>query len=120
MACPDCQSPIQGHYHCPGVIGFFDYDAPHYCQNCGKAFPWTTRALEAARQLATDDDTLSADESERFAKDLEEITRETPQAKASAGRIKKMLGKMTAGTGAAIRDILIDIASESVRKMIWP
>jgi hypothetical protein len=120
MACPDCESPIQGQYHCPGVIGFFKYHAPHYCHNCGKPFPWTSRALEAARQLALDDDTLSDDESERFAKDLVEVTRETPQAKASANRIKKMLATMSVGTASAIRDILVDIVSESVKKMMWP
>lgn len=118
--CPHCKTEIRGHYHVPNVIGFFDYDRPAYCHNCGKPFPWTERALSAAAQLASDDESLTNEEAAEFEKNLSEITRETPQATASAGRIKKLLGKMTATTASAIREIIVDVASESAKKMLWP
>jgi hypothetical protein len=120
MECPSCESAIRGHYHTPGVIGFFDYDVPHFCHNCGEAFPWTKRALEAASELALEDGSLSENESAEFAEKLEDIVRETPKAKASANRVKRLLSKMASGTASAVRDIIVDIASESAKKMIWP
>ena len=120
MVCLECNSQIQGHYHVPGVIGFFDYDAPNFCHNCGQPFEWTKRAIGAAEQLASDDESLEENEYEQFKIDIREITRESPQARASANRLKKLFGKMTVGTSSAIRDILVEIASEAAKKMIWP
>ena len=120
MECLECLSVIQGHYHVPGVIGFMDYDPPLYCHNCGKPFPWTTRTIDAVAQLASGDGSLTRDETVEFREDLREIIRESPQARASANRMKEILGKLKAGTATAIRDMLVDIASESVKKMIWP
>jgi hypothetical protein len=63
---------------------------------------------------------LTPGEIGRFSVDLAEVVRDTPQATASASRVKSALGKVAAGTAAAVRDILIDLVSESVRKLIWP
>ena len=120
MTCAGCNASVQGHYHIPGVFGFGDYDPPHYCHNCGKPFPWTTRALEAVAQLASDDGSLTSDEAVQFENDLREIIRESPQGKVSANRVKKFLDKMPDGTVEMIRGILVDIASESVKKMLFP
>lgn len=118
MECPECKDTIRGHYHVPGVVGGYDYDLAHFCHNCGKPFPWTTRTLAAASELAKNE--LSEDESEEFDRNLGEIVRETPQAKASASRIKTLLGKMAAGTAKSVREIIVDVASESAKKMLWP
>ena len=120
MTCAECNASIQGYYHVPGVFGFGDYDPPHYCHSCGKPFPWTTRALEAAAQLASEDGSLTDDEAAQFEDDLKQIIRESPRAKASANRVQRLLQKMTTVTASAIRDIIVDIASESVKKMILP
>jgi hypothetical protein len=120
MNCPACDAAIRGHYHSPGFIGGFNYDRPAFCYNCGKPYPWTERAISAAAQLAADDESLSEEEAAAFEKDLGEIARETPQAKASAGRIRKLLGKMASGTATAIREIIVDVASEAVKKTLWP
>ena len=117
--CPECDASIQGKYHMPNVIGF-GYDPPHYCHNCGKPFPWTTRALEAAAELASEDESLTSDEVAQFGQDMQEMIRESPRAQASASRVNRYLNKMTTATASAIRSILVDIASESVKKMISP
>ncbi len=120
MECGNCKKAIDGYYHSPGVCGYYEYNIPRFCHNCGKAFPWTSRGIEAANQLASDDGTLSVEEKEQFAKDIQEITRESPQAPASAGRLQKMIGKMTAETAAAVREIIVKVATEAVVKWIWP
>lgn len=118
--CLECNAPIRGRYHIPNLVGFYEYNLPHFCQNCGHAFPWTERLLEAATQLANNEESLSEGEKSDFAMSIKEIVRETPIAKVSANRLHALLGKMATRTASAIRDIIVDIASESAKKMIWP
>lgn len=120
MECPECKALIRGKYHIPQVVGFYNYSLPHYCYNCGHAFPWTERALDAATQLANDDGSLSDEEKKEFAVNIKEIVRETPIAKASASRLRALFGKMAGGTASMIREIIVDIVSESAKKVIWP
>ena len=51
QACPACQSRIRGYYHVSGVISARRYVPPNYCEDCGKAFPWMVRKLQAASAL---------------------------------------------------------------------
>ena len=120
MECPHCRSRIRGRYDVFGIPRMLDYDRPSFCYACGRPYPWTDRALRAAEELIGQDGGLTPGEIGRFSVDLAEVVRDTPQATASASRVKSALGKVAAGTAAAVRDILIDLVSESVRKLIWP
>src|SRR6185437_11226545 len=60
--CPNCNTDIRGYYHVPGVIGFDHYNAPAFCHQCGKLFPWTQAALSAAKELINTFDTISGEE----------------------------------------------------------
>ena len=76
--------------------------------------------IEAATQLADSHEKLSDDEKREFAAKVNDIVRETPQAKASAVRIRALLGKMARGTASALRDLMVDVISETAKKIIWP
>jgi hypothetical protein len=121
MACPGCSTPIRGHYEVPGVIDFtMRYRRPAYCFKCGKPFPWTEAALQAARELADLDETLKPDEKEQVKADLEAITTDTPRTKVAATRLGILFKKMGAGTAKAIRDVAVDLASEAAKKILFP
>ncbi|KKL46225.1 hypothetical protein LCGC14_2347670 [marine sediment metagenome] len=119
-ACPQCNSPIRGHYHARGVFDGPEYHPPAYCHNCGKPFPWAERALQAAIEMAIESGDLDADEQQQFRESVQEVAQDTPTAQLAGSRIARLLKKMGRVTGSAIRDILVDIASESAKKMIWP
>ncbi len=119
-ACPRCNSTIRGHNHVPGVFGLCEYHPPAYCHSCGKGFPWTERAMQAAIEMAVESGDLDATEQQQFSESVQEVARDTPKAQVAGSRIRRLLGKMGHATASAIRDILVDIASESVKKMIWP
>ena len=120
MTCPACDSPIRGYYHSPDVGVLATFPAPNFCQGCGDPFPWTSRTLDAVAQLARDDGSLTDDESVQFEAALRDIVRETPQATASAGRLKKLAGKMTSTTLDAVKKIVVSIASEAAKQQLWP
>lgn len=117
-ACPVCNNPIRGGYH--GVFSLAEFIAPAYCHKCGNTFPWTQRKIQAAIELAVEVGGLEGDDATQFDASIREIIRDTPQTQVAAHRVKKLLGKFAKSTGKAIRDVVVDIASETAKKIIWP
>ena len=118
--CPECNSPIQGDYHAEGVISIGgEFDPPAFCQHCGHAFPWTERKQQAAIELFIEDN-QSEEDQQQFRESVDQITKDTPQAQVASKRIVRLLGTIGKQSASAIRDILVDIASEAAKKMIFP
>jgi hypothetical protein len=116
--CPACKNSIRGYCCVPGFIDVSTYKPAAYCDKCGKAFPWTERAIEAAISMVAESDELNETEQKQFASSVGEVTRDTPKAALAATRIVRSLGKMSRPVGKAIRDILVDVASETAKKII--
>lgn len=116
--CPSCKTLIRGHYTVEDVICIGDsYDPPAFCYKCGTAFPWTTTKISAAVDLLTEDDPDTDPQTVR--QSIEEIVSDTPRTKVGATRLKNILTKVGSGTAKALRELLVDIASESAKKIIW-
>ena len=115
--CATCKEPIRGHYHHPRVSA--PYHAPAYCHKCGTAYPWTAARIEAAKSLA--DEIAELDENERLLlkASIDDIVRDTPNSQVASLRFKKFAAKGGKEAASAMRDILVDVVSETVRKAIW-
>jgi len=118
-ACPNCKTSFRGYYHVPGALGGYDYERPGFCFLCGKAFPWTERQQQAAIDLFIDE-VQDAESRAVFRESIEQIAKDTPQAQVASNRIVKLLKKVPAATGSAIRDILINVAGEAAKTIIFP
>lgn len=118
--CPICSEPIRGRYQ--NCEGFFSrkYRAPAYCHNCGKPFPWTKLKLEAARELINDVDELTDEERKNINNSFTNIISDNPMTTVSANKIRNVLKKIPEQATSCLRDILVDIASETAKKIIWP
>jgi hypothetical protein len=117
--CPECNSPLRGYYHVPGVIGFFDYNKPSYCHNCGKPYPWTIASLEAARELADELEKLSAEERQQLKDSFPDLVKNTPKTVVAETRFKKLMKKAGAEAYDGMKSILIDVVSEAVKKSVF-
>jgi hypothetical protein len=128
--CPDCGyptltacacgAPIRGHYVVPHVFNFSDdYSPPAYCHNCGAAFPWTQRRLEAARDLIEDAGDLSADEKLALSSTLDDLLASTPRTEVSAIKFKRLAAKAGTEIAGTLRSVLVDVMSEAARKAIF-
>lgn len=115
--CPNCNWPIQGDYVTDGVISSPRYTPPAYCHNCGAPFPWTERKL-AAIAYAVEASELTPEEQQEFQDAAAEVINRTPQAEGAAQKIKNLLAKAGKGLAQATRDILVDVASEAVKKQL--
>jgi hypothetical protein len=51
---------------------------------------------------------------------MQQVSKDTSQAQVASKRINRLLGKIGKETASAIRDILVDIASEAAKKMLMP
>jgi hypothetical protein len=119
-ACPGCNQPIRGYYIPPSVsaVGGIFKSLASYCYNCGKPYPWTTARLEAAKSLADDLEEMSTEDRAKLKTALDDVVAGGPKAEAGAHRIKKMLGKVSPAVGQAVRKFAVDVASETVKKIL--
>jgi hypothetical protein len=124
--CPHCSTPIRGSYreksHITGIdYRYFNgrYLTPSYCYNCGSAFPWTQRSKEAATELINLSNDLSESEKTDFKESIEDLIHDTPKTSIALIKFKKYAAKAGGEIAKGLKDILIDLVSESVKKAIW-
>jgi hypothetical protein len=115
--CPHCNVAIRGRYH--GAMAVAAYQAPAFCQECGKPFPCTESRMEAAMDLAGQ---LGLDIPERvmLEESIDEIVRDTPKATAEAVRFRSIVDKAGPWALDAFKNILVSIAADGVKHIIWP
>ena len=115
-ACPDCQAPIHGHYHSPGVISISDTPVPNNCYSCGTAYPWRqaaiANAIEVLEMDLTGQDALDAPELIRA------IASETPRSEIAALKLKRILPKLGKATYDVAIKVISDLASETAKKTL--
>lgn len=118
--CPHCNSPIRGDEIPDGIVFVSHYDPPAYCYNCGKAFPWTERKLEALQELVEFDENMQQEQKEYIINNSSSLVVDTPKSKVVATKFKSFLSKASSATASVVRDIIVDVASEAVKKTIYP
>jgi hypothetical protein len=67
--------------------------APSFCHECGSPYPWTTRRIEAAIELAEEADALDQDEQAQLKATFDDLVRESPRTIA-VGRFKRLVKKL--------------------------
>jgi hypothetical protein len=119
--CLACSANIRGYYHVPGVISLVDsYAVPAFCADCGKAYAWTERRLQAAKDLTAELDGLDGQEKAILSNSLEDLVRDTPQTTVAATRFKNLASKAGRTGAESLKTIMVDIVSEAAKKLIWP
>ena len=117
--CPDCKGPIRGgHKYSP--VQPVGPDA--YCLHCGKPFPWTRSRFDALREIAAECDELSVRDREQLSELLPDLIAktETPRTQLAIVQIKKLVTKGGKVFAAAVRKVVVDVGSESVKKILFP
>lgn len=117
-ACPKCKSDLRGFHHIRGV-SHSDYDRPAFCSHCGSALPWTASALKAARELTDVLDGLKDEDREELKKSLNDLMKDTPRARVAETMFKQVMKRSGKEAVDAMRSVLTDVLSESVRKAIF-
>jgi hypothetical protein len=119
IECPACHKRIQGFYHVPGVITTRSASVRAYCHACGKAYPWTSARIDAAKALAEELEGLSDTEKILLQSTIDDLVTDTPKTTVAVVRFKKLAAKTGKHAVEGFKDILVSVISESVRKQIW-
>lgn len=117
--CLECDTPIRGAIDSRDswLADFAKYDyIPSHCHECGKPYPWTQSAIEAATMLIEEDDTVDSDLKEKAIESLKDAVADTPKTVVAASRFRKVLSVAGKYTADALRQILVDVASEAFLK----
>lgn len=117
--CSYCEHTIKGHYSIPGRISTGRYSIPSYCENCGRPYPWTERIQQAAFEVIALSDDLTKSDKDDLQTCLPQLLVDTPNTSVAVLKFKKYSLKAGKEIGAALKDVLVDLVSETVKKSIW-
>lgn len=125
-ACPGCREPIPGYlYQLSGAARLSAAPSgrplervPQYCHACGRPLPWTERAMSGARALIREIASLEPYERDQLRRSIDDIIRETPKTAVAVVRINKVLARVGGAHAEALRDLLVSIASDSVKQRL--
>lgn len=111
--CEKCQNPIED-------TSYMIFKAPSFCGDCGSPFPWTATRLEAAHELAKTFEYIDEDQRKILDSNIDVLVKDTPSTSIAASKVKTVLRKAGDTATQMFRDILVDIMSETAKKIIFP
>jgi hypothetical protein len=116
--CQECKSPILGWIYNPHVNILIPFTPRAFCRFCGKAFPWTSAKKKGLKELIDFESGLTDEDKKSMGDGIDDIINETPRTKIAS--MKFIIGLAKAGKESAkiFRDILVDIASKTSKKII--
>lgn len=119
--CPSCNTNIQGNYHVDGVAFLTTREptAHAYCHNCGKPYPWTEANLNAISELLELDEQLQESDIATMKEILPDLLTDTPKSKVAEAKYKIIMRKAGRATYEAVKEIIIGIASETIKKSLF-
>jgi len=117
--CPSCGANIQGQYNDEGFVDVSVFPAPDYCHNCGKPYPWTEAKLSAISELLKLEEQIQESDIATMQEILPDILAETPKSKVAEAKFKIIMRKVGKATYEAVKDIIIEIASETIKKSLF-
>lgn len=118
MNCKYCDSSIKGIF-LDSTFGSPNYKTPSFCDNCGHPYPWTQNKKEAALAMINFADKLDSKEKEELGESIDDLMKETPRTVIAEMKFKKYVLKAGSEIAKGLKDVLIDVVSETVKKSIW-
>jgi len=118
QTCPNCNHPIKGKI--ADVFNTSQYVQPLYCHSCGSPFPWTKDRIDATQELIELELDLTDLQKQDLANNIYSLVSDSPRTQVAAVKFKSILSKVGKSTASAAKDILVDIISETAKKIIWP
>jgi hypothetical protein len=116
--CAECEAPIRGRYHQPGLVAPPLIRPASYCHECGQPYPWTVERLLAAAELIDELEGLNDEERDILSRSLVELLNDSPQSELAAHRTKRLLRKAGGEAREVLRDLLVEALSETTRRLL--
>jgi len=92
--------------------------APSYCHGCGRAFPWTTAKIKAAKEYAAEIEGLDDAERKQLQQAIDDLAAGGPRTELAASRFKRLMKKAGVAVGGRVYKVFVDVASDVAKKAI--
>jgi hypothetical protein len=92
------------------------YKPPQFCSECGTAFPWTQRALDAAKSLTDEETGLTPEEKTVVKNSIDELISDTPLMPVAANRFNTLLKKFAPQASELVKSIVLSVATGEAKK----
>jgi hypothetical protein len=89
---------------------------PSYCGKCGNAWPWTTKALDSAKQYTDELEGLSTEDKIALKATFNDLTTDTPRTGLAVSRFKKFIVKIGPAAGDILTKIIGNVVTEAAKK----
>ncbi|WGI17953.1 DUF2321 domain-containing protein [Methanonatronarchaeum sp. AMET-Sl] len=116
--CPNCDTKIRGEYVVEGAVFFSEYSVPKFCHGCGEPYPWTKEKIQVAKKYAQMLENLDEEEKQTVEKNIDDIIKDSPRTKIASLQFKKNLDKAKGKAKKELKDIIVEIASETAVKLL--
>lgn len=117
--CTSCGSPIRGLLKLDGLVITGPYIKPYYCYKCGSAYPWTQKILNNAVELLSLDNDLNDVSKEIIKNAIPELLVDAPTTPLAVAKYKKEIAHAGQIIKDSMRQLLIDVVSETVKKSLF-
>ena len=119
--CQKCNKPIDGEIFESDMLPIeINPSVPNFCRHCGEPYPWTVSIMDSTIELLNLDSSLSNKQIASVEKSIPDLLVDTPRTKDAAVKFKQILS----GTGSIVKDglreLLVDVVSETAKKMLFP
>ncbi|WP_461241176.1 DUF2321 domain-containing protein [Paucilactobacillus sp. N302-9] len=114
--CQQCDFPIFGYHRIDGVWEVsIHVPVPKYCKNCGKPYPWTETEIKSTQEIINLSELSDEDKSD-FNNTIPDLLIDSPKTKLAAIKFKIYSAKAGKFVAEALKDIMIELASEAALK----
>lgn len=114
-ACISCGKPIRG---VPDDNPSVDYKIPFYCTYCGEPFPWTQKILDGAVEILALDTELNPTVRDTIKDAIPGLIVDSPLTAVSAAKYATYISKASNIVRNSLYNLLIDLISESAKKIL--
>jgi hypothetical protein len=119
--CTTCGAPSIGEcQHCKAPIKVRGRSSgrPAYCGGCGRPFPWTEKALSAAKDYTDELEQFSPEEKATLKATFDDLTSDTPRTPLAVSRFKKFMVKAGPVAQTAFLKMFEIVVTEGTKKMM--
>lgn len=116
--CTNCNNYVKGICESEDTFDFY-YNPPAYCEKCGNPYPWTAKIIENAVEIISLDEHLP-DEIKQIIKDaIPDLIVDSVMAPVATVKYRKFTQSAADYTQDGLKNLLIDVVSETVKNSSW-
>ena len=116
--CPSCNTLIRGINN-DEYSYLYKYKRPNYCFECSKPLPWTEKILENSVELLSLDTQLDSGTKALIKNALPDLLVETPTTNVAIAKYQTYMCGASKIVKDGMRNLLVDVLSETVKKSLF-